>query len=122
MSDYEFTLPWPPSVNVWTRVFKGRKILTKRGREYRKSVAEAMESLKLSQESIQEPLAVSLVLNPPTLRKYDIDNFTKSLFDALTHCGFWGDDEQVIRLLIEKGEKTPPGNVQVKVNIVTNRS
>lgn len=118
MSDYEFTLPWPPSVNVWTRVFEGRKILTKRGREYRKAVAEAMESLKLAQESIQEPLSVSLVLNPPTLRRYDIDNFTKSLFDALTHCGFWGDDEQVVRLLIEKGEKTPPGNVLVKVNLI----
>ena len=119
MSDYEFTLPWPPSVNVWTRVFKGRKILTKKGREYRKAVAQAMESLNLAQESIQEPLAVSLVLNPPTLRRYDIDNFTKSLFDALTHCGFWGDDEQVVRLLIEKGEKTPPGNIQVKVNRIS---
>jgi len=122
MSDYEFTLPWPPSVNVWTRVFKGRKILTKRGREYRKAVAQAMEALKLTQESIQEPLSVSLVLNPPSLRRYDIDNFTKSLFDALTHCGFWSDDEQVVRLLIEKGEKTPPGNVLVKVNRITNRS
>lgn len=118
MSDYEFTLPWPPSVNVWTRVFKGRKILTKRGREYRKAVAETMNELKLAQESIQGPLSVSLVLNPPTLRRYDIDNFTKSLFDALTHCGFWGDDEQVVRLLIEKGEKTPPGNVLVKVNLI----
>ena len=116
MSDYEFELPWPPSVNQWKTPFRGRMILTKKGRDYRKAVAEAMESLSLAREGIQEELAVSLVLNPPTLRRYDVDNFTKSLFDALTHCGFWGDDEQVVRLLIEKGEKIPPGNIQVKVN------
>lgn len=115
-NDYEFSLPWPPSVNAWKTPFKGRMILTKRGREYRKAVAEAMDGLKLSQERLEGDLSVSLVLNPPTLRRYDIDNFTKSLFDALTHCEFWGDDEQVVRLLIEKGEKKPPGNIKIKIN------
>lgn len=35
MSDYEFTLPFPPSVNAWKTPFRGRMILTKKGREYR---------------------------------------------------------------------------------------
>jgi len=60
-------------------------------------------------------VAVSMVLNPPTLRKYDIDNFTKAVFDGLTHAGFWIDDEQVTSLIIQKGEKTKDGNVMMKI-------
>lgn len=112
---YEFKMPFPPSVNVWKTPLRNRMILSKRGREYRKAVEVELNKLGLIGENIQGELNVSLVLNPPTLRRYDIDNFTKSLFDAFTLCNFWGDDEQVIRLLIEKGEKKAGGNVMVKV-------
>ena len=61
---------------------------------------------------------MSLVLNPPTLRKYDIDNFCKSLFDALTVGEFWIDDEQVDRLTVTKGVKTKGGNIQIKVEVI----
>ena len=115
MSDYEFTLPWPPSVNGYWRSFRGRQIISKRGREYVKTVNESMVNLGLAGELVDKQLNVSIVLNPPTLRKYDIDNFTKGVFDALSKCNFWVDDEQVVSLSIKKGAKTPPGNVEVKV-------
>ena len=115
MSDYKFTLPFPPSVNVWKSPFKGRMILTKRGRSYRAEVIELMQSIGLSKEKLSGRLQVRLTLNPPTARKYDVDNFSKSLFDALTKCEFWDDDEQVDKLTIVKGEKSPPGNVLVEV-------
>ncbi len=69
----------------------------------------------LQGENIKGELSVSLVLHPPTLRRYDIDNFTKALFDALSKAEFWEDDSQVIRLVIEKGEKIKGGKVKVKV-------
>lgn len=112
---YEFKLPFPPSVNAWKTPIKNRMILSRRGRDYRKLVDEELIKLGLKGENIQQPLSVSLVLNPPTLRKYDVDNFTKSLFDALTTSNFWGDDVQVQRLVVEKGEKTKGGNVIVRV-------
>ena len=59
-----------------------------------------------------------MVLNPPTLRKYDVDNFNKALFDGLTHAGFWVDDEQIQRLSISKGVKTVGGNVVVSVTVL----
>ncbi len=115
MSDYEFEMPWPPSVNVWKTPFRNRMILTEKGREYRAKVIEACENLGINNEMIDGEVAVSMVLNPPTLRKYDIDNFTKSLFDGLTHAGFWVDDERVTSLIIRKGVKTKGGNVMMKI-------
>ena len=117
MSDYEFTLPYPPSVNAWKTPFRGRMILTKKGREYRVAAFNAIDALGLAMSNIAEPLYVELTLNPPTLRRYDCDNFAKSLLDSLTHANFWQDDSQIQRLTIIKGEKTQGGNVLVKVNI-----
>lgn len=112
---YEFTMPWPPSVGGCWRVFRNRLILSKRGREYRKEAIERLKELGLHKELLDCELSVSLVLNPPTLRRYDIDNFNKALFDSLSHGEFWVDDEQVTSLKIIKGEKTKGGNVEIKV-------
>ena len=40
-------------------------------------------------------VGVELILSPPTRRDVDVDNRFKSLFDALTNCGFWSDDKIV---------------------------
>ena len=115
---YKFTMPWPPSVGGCWRVFRNRLILSKRGREYRKEAIERLKELGLHKELLGGELHVSLVLNPPTLRRYDIDNFNKALFDSLSHGEFWVDDEQVISLSIKKGVKTKGGNVELIVGRV----
>ena len=115
---YEFTLPYPPSINGYWRTFRNRQIISKRGREYKKAVAEAMALLNLDNELIDCPVEFEMTINPPTLRKYDVDNFTKGVFDSLSNCKFWVDDEQVIKLTVRKGVKTKGGNVLVKVNKV----
>ena len=118
MSDYNFTMPFPPSVNGYWRTFRNRQIISKRGREYKKAVYAEIESLGMLKLNIKEELSVSVVLNPPTLRRYDVDNFTKALFDGLTSAEFWLDDEQVQRLTVIKGEKVKGGNVQVSINVI----
>ena len=115
---YIFTMPWPPSVGGCWRVFRNRLILSVRGREYRKEAIERLKELGLYKELLVDELHVSLVLNPPTLRRYDIDNFNKALFDSLSHGEFWLDDEQVISLNIKKGVKIKGGNVQVNVTVL----
>ena len=112
---YEFVAPWPPSVNSWKTPFRNRMILTKKGRDYRKLLLQHISALKLDNEGLEGDLIVRLTLNPPTLRKYDIDNFCKSLFDGLTNAGFWLDDSQIVELHIKKGEKVKGGNVEVVV-------
>lgn len=118
MSNYNFTMPYPPSVNVWKTPFRNRMILTKRGREYRKLAIERLDELGLSNEGIESKVHVHLTLNPPSNRRYDIDNFCKSLFDAMSKSGFWIDDEQIYSLSIKKGAKTEGGNVEVSVSII----
>ena len=116
MSDYKFTLPYPPSVNGYWRTFRNRQIISKRGREYKKDVKAAMVLLNLDNELVSDSIEFHMVINPPTLRKYDVDNFTKGVFDALSECKFWVDDEQVVKLTVVKGVKTKGGNVEVKIN------
>ena len=72
----------------------------------------------MQNESIDSNVTVSITLNPPTLRRYDIDNYCKGLLDSLTHAWFWLDDEQVVKLLIKKGEKVKGGRVDVKVDVM----
>ena len=115
---YEFEMPWPPSVGSCWRAYNNRFILSKRGRQYRVDAIAKLKELGLASENISDRLSVSLVLNPPTLRKYDVDNFNKALFDALSHGEFWLDDEQVDRLTVTKGVKTKGGNIQIKVEMV----
>lgn len=117
MKDYEFELPWPPSINGYWRNFRGRQIISKRGREYRVKVAEVMKGLNLDDEMIDGRMVIAIALYPPTLRKYDIDNFCKAIFDGLTHCGFWVDDEQIDSMLVVKMIKTPPGMVTIGVTV-----
>ena len=119
MTDYEFELPWPPTVNHWHQPVKMgrgvRVIKSKKARDYESLVIEVMTALKLDGEFLDGKLTVSLTLNPPTLARYDIDNRTKGVFDGLSAARFWLDDEQVINLIIKKGEKQKGGNVLVKV-------
>ena len=116
--DYEFDLPFPPSVNAWKTPFRNRMILSKRGREYRTAVAAELVRLGLHGEGLDGELAVSVTLHPPSLRRYDVDNFTKSLFDALTAAGFWLDDSQVQSMTVEKGVKVKGGNALIKVYLL----
>lgn len=118
MSDYEFSIPYPPSVGAMWRSFRGRFIVSKKGREYREKAINEITSIGLSDLNITERLSVVMIINPPTLRKYDIDNRCKAPFDALSHAGFWVDDEQVDRLLIIKGEKVKGGRVDLKINLL----
>lgn len=118
MSDYKFTLPYPPSINGYWRSFRGRQIISKRGREYVNLVANEMLDLDLHSEMIGGDISFEMTINPPTLRKYDVDNFTKGVFDALTKCNFWVDDEQVQKLTVRKGVKLKGGSVDIVVYLL----
>lgn len=101
-ADYRFEMPFPPSVNQWKTPFRGRAILTKRGREYRANAIGAMQCHGLQGERLSERLSVRIKLYMPDRRVRDIDNYLKSLLDALTKSEFWIDDEQIDKLTVER--------------------
>ena len=124
MSDYKFDMPWPPTVNHYhqpvsfgrgARIIKGAK-----ARQYAKLCEAHLAEIGIANERIPEDKSISmkLVLHPPTLARYDVDGRPKGILDSLSNANFWADDSQVVRLVIEKGEKVKGGLVEVEVNIV----
>ena len=124
MSDYQFEMPWPPTVNHYhqpVRMDKGVRIIKgQEAKQYAKDCERWLRDLGLENEKIPEDkkLSMKLILHPPTLRKYDVDNRTKGIMDALSNSNFYADDSQVERLTIEKGEKVKDGMVEVFVSII----
>ena len=113
-------MPWPPTVNHWHQPAKignfARIIKSAKAREYESRAVAHLADIGIAGKNLNGSLCVELILHPPTLRKYDIDNRTKGIFDALSAAMFWGDDSQVQTLIIKKGEKIPPGKIVVMVS------
>ena len=108
-------LPWPPSVNRMWRAFEGRNILSQAGREYRAAGLVALLVQRPAPWLAESRLSVSVVLCPPTRRKFDVDNFWKAPGDLLTHGGVYADDSQIDELLIRRGPVVAGGRVEVQI-------
>lgn len=122
MADYEFNLPWPPTVNHYHQpIMRGKGVRIIKGakaREYAKEAGKVIDAIGLSDEKIAGKVSVSMVLHPPTLASYDVDGRPKGVLDALTEAGFWVDDSQVCKITVEKGEKVKGGMVSVSVTLI----
>lgn len=117
MSDYHFTLPFPPSINTLRACVRGRMITSKKGREYFDAVKTQMNALGLCDERIDRPVVISLVMHPRTLAKFDVSNYLKAYEDALVKCGFLVDDHWIEYGSIKKGDKIKGGELVVSVNL-----
>ncbi|MGL5703615.1 MAG: RusA family crossover junction endodeoxyribonuclease [Cetobacterium sp.] len=118
MADYDFTMPWPPTINHWHQPWRGRIIKGAKARKYESDAVAWLKSIGLNGERLANDLRVKLTLHPPTNARYDIDNRTKGVFDSLSAADFWVDDSQVVELSIAKGEKVKGGMVEVSVTML----
>lgn len=98
-----YVLPYPPSTNGYWRSFRGRQIISAKGREYRKQGLAMIIEQGVPDCAVGK-LSVTVDLYPPDKRQRDIDNGSKALFDLITHAGVWQDDSQVKRLVINMHE------------------
>ena len=115
-------IPYPPSVNAyWRHVIIGkspRTLISAKGREYKRDVAHACAASGAAGRRLTGRLAVTLTACAPDRRARDIDNVSKATLDALTEAGLWLDDEQIDRLVIERGPVTKGGAMQVTVEVI----
>lgn len=124
MSEYSFEMPWPPTVNHYhqpARMGRGVRIIKgQKAKQYAKYCEKWLHDLGLENEKIPEDvnLSMRLVLHPPTLARYDVDNRTKGIMDALSNSNFYADDSQIQKLTIEKGEKIKGGLVEVYISVI----
>lgn len=107
------TLPWPPSVNHYWRMWRGRMLISRQGRAYREQVGAILQAAGVSPQPGR--LAVHVELYPPDKRKRDVDNTFKAIGDSLQHGGAFLDDSQIVWLLLEKAEVVAGGQVIVRI-------
>jgi crossover junction endodeoxyribonuclease RusA len=102
------TLRWPPSINgYWRSIIRGKyasQIISEDGRAFRSSVA-LLFKLCPAKVKFHGSVAVDIELRRNDARRFDVDNFAKSILDGLTHAGVWRDDSQVDVLTIRRGPK-----------------
>ena len=127
LTGFTVTLPFPPSVNAYWRSLAclkwvngvpkpySRMILSEDARAFRSNAILAVRCAKLSGLNLDSRLRVEIDLHCPTARKYDVDNFSKGIFDALTHAGLWKDDSQVDDLHVVRKPKFKGGMAIVRI-------
>lgn len=89
----EIDLPYPPSVNHYWRVGRGRVYLSAEGRGYKARVASRLRASRL--RCLTGPVSMLLLLHPPDRRRRDLDNAMKALWDAIVRGGVLEDDSQI---------------------------
>ncbi|EPK6501878.1 RusA family crossover junction endodeoxyribonuclease [Klebsiella aerogenes] len=112
--DYEFDLPYPPSVNSYWRRGNGRTYINQKGREYRQAVRELLESKGLDINTAAR-LNLRIVAYMPDRRRRDIDNILKAVLDSLEHGGLMQDDAQIDVLKVVRGCVVPGGQLSIRV-------
>ena len=108
MMNMDFELPFPPSVNhTWMRGKGNRLYSCAKVKEFHKMASVLINEAKYNHHSVAFPikdrLRVIVTLNEKDKRRRDMDNYTKSVFDACTKNKVWEDDSQIDELLIRRG-------------------
>lgn len=115
----KLTLPMPPTVNhYWARARNGAVYLTAKAKKFKTDVAWCVAGQKPKRYTDGERLAMRVTLNFATKAKNDIDNRLKGLLDALTNAGVYGDDSQIDKIYIERGEVIKGGQCVVEIGKV----
>jgi crossover junction endodeoxyribonuclease RusA len=113
----ELTLPWPPSTNTYWRMFQNRMIISAKGREYRKAVADQV-LIQRGAKHLAGKMKVTIGAYRPDERKRDLDNLLKSTLDALSHAGVYEDDSLIVDLRVY-WEREKAGMLKITIEELT---
>lgn len=116
-----FVLPYPVSTNLMWRHFRGRLILSPRGRAYKALVAEI--ALAAGRTPFAGDMAIDVTLyarqtKKPTVKRprcSDLSNSLKVVEDALQGIAF-ADDAQTRSISMKYGEPVPGGALIITVS------
>lgn len=106
-------LPYPPSVNHYWILVRGRFFVGEPGKRFRSNVLA--EVIKRGAGRLEGRLQVEVELCPPRKTCMDVDNALKAILDALQHAGCYENDGQIDRLAIWRGPKTLGGLALVTI-------
>lgn len=107
-------LPWPPTVNHYYTVARGRKILSAKGRKYKSDCQWLLASQK-PDKARGSSVSVTIHAHPPDKRKRDLDNLLKPVLDILTESQLIEDDSQIDELSIIRFPPFKQGKLELIV-------
>ena len=110
-------LPYPPSMNMYWRHFRGNTVLSKAGKEYKTAVAECVVAQEIPKFGTKR-LEVTLFLYPRSKVVTDLDNRLKAVLDGLEEAGVYDNDAQIDVLMIQRGEQRKGGGVDVMIEVL----
>lgn len=111
---FKATLPMPPSVNGYWLVKPKGKYLSDKARKFRSEVIAYVESLGCIRTHTGR-IKAYITIHGRDKRKFDIDNYQKAVWDALTHAKVIVDDELIDELIIKRGEIIKGGKVAIEL-------
>lgn len=106
-------------MNTYWRNFRGRTILSEKGRQFKADVSEAIINQEVPKFGLKR-LKVLIYLHPRDRRKIDLDNRLKSCLDALQDAGVFDDDEQIDYLTIQRAAIKSGGGATVAIEVIDN--
>jgi crossover junction endodeoxyribonuclease RusA len=111
-----FQLPWPPSLNnLYPTGANGRRYLSRQGKAFHQAATLELMRQRVPRARICGGVEMTLLLQPPDLRRRDILNLPKIIEDCLTQFGVWGDDFQVDAAHVYRCIRYPSGIVTVEL-------
>lgn len=105
---------WPVSSNALHAPMNGGIVLTTAARQYYWQVAEMLR-VKYGCKPMLGRIRADVWFHESDLRKRDINNFTKSLFDALESGKVFEDDSQIDETHLYRGELRSPAQIRIKL-------
>lgn len=114
----DLKVPFPPSVNTYWGFQGSHRFLTKKAVAFKSSVFAAFRDSGHAGFG-KSRLKVCIQLSAPDRRTRDIDNYAKSLIDAMCQAGIFFDDEQIDHLEIVRNQPSAGGKTLVRIEPLT---
>lgn len=106
------TLPYPPQANHLYAVVRGRKVLSREGRQYREASAAMALSQGMRPIDAGEVVVKLKAFRPR--RAGDLDNVLKASLDSLKGIA-WSDDKQIVRIEADRFDDKHNPRVEIEV-------
>lgn len=109
MKHVQFTLPWPPTVNMYYRHVGLKVLISADGRAYRKRVGLEVMLQKVPRDVFSTRLSLAIIAEPPDRRVRDLDNLLKPTLDCLQATRVIENDSLIDQLTICRGPPRKEG-------------